>query len=701
MDLGHARKILNVSHSAFISLDEEGRITYWNIRAEETFGRSREEVLGESVIDMIVPERFREPLRAGFRRFKEGGRTPLLDNRTEQVSLRADGTEFPVEVIVSAVPEDGGHSFHAFITDISERRRQEAERQRLLDQLERALAGSEQRLRAIVDSLAEAITIRGLDNRLIYANRAALDRMGYDTPEELAAADPRALMGPYLTLDEEGNELGMDDLPSVRLLRGESPEPLMMRTLDRRTGEEQWVLLKATAVRDPEGEIEAAVTIIEDVTQSKRMQIRSDFLATAGAVLVSSLDYQQTLRNVAGLAVPQIADWCAVDLFDEEGGRDPVAIAHVDPAMLEMATKLRGYDPGHLDPERGLGLVQRTGETTLYNEIPDSFLTEAAVDEEHLRLLRGVGMRAALIVPMNVRGRTIGALTMVSAESGRRFDESDAEFAGQIAERAALAVENARLYSERSEIARTLQNSLLPEALPEMPDWEIVALYRPAAQESEVGGDFYDFWEAEGDWMMMIGDVTGKGVHAAAATSLVRHAAWTASEFDARPAHLLERVNAALRRRPGLSVCTALCLRVHGSQATVASGGHPLLWRLGEESVEEIGEHGTLLGAFSRAEWPETTFPVRPGETIVAITDGVTDTIGSADERFGSARLRELLMEVRRESPGAIRERLVAALEQFQVGSQVDDTALVVMRRAPQPTSVEESPAPARPGVGV
>jgi PAS domain S-box-containing protein len=701
MDLGHARKILNVAHSAFISMDSEGRITYWNIRAEETFGRTREQVLGSTVAETIVPEHLREAHRHGIARFKAGERGPLLDNRTEQTALRADGSEFPVEIIVSAVEEDDGQlSFHAFITDISARKQQEAENRRLLEELEQALAGSEQRLRAIVDSLAEAITIRGRDNRLIYANRAALDRLGIATTEELAQADPQALMGPYATFAEDGSEIGLADLPSVRLLRGEEPEALTMRTVESDTGEERWVLLKATAVRDAQGEIEAAVTIIEDITATKRMQLRSDFLARAGTVLASSLDYQQTLRNVAGLVVPQIADWCGMDLFDEDGHREPVAVAHVDPARVEMAAQLRAYEPEQLDPDRGLGRVLRTGEPMLYDEITDEMLVDAAVDEEHLRLLREVGMRAVLMVPLSVRGRTIGTLTMVSAESGRAFDEGDMEFAGQIAERAALAVENSRLYSERSEIARTLQSSLLPEALPELPDWEIAALYRPAGQESEVGGDFYDVWEAGEEWLMMIGDVTGKGVHAAAVTSLVRHTAWTASEFDPSPAHLLERVNSALRRRPGLSVCTALCLRISGSHATVASGGHPLLWRLGEDGVQEVGRHGTLLGAFSRVQWPEESFQMRPGETLVAITDGVTDTLGSDDERFGSARLRDVLGEVRGESPTAIRERLIAALEQFQVGTQADDTALVVLRRAPHGELAAELQALAGRGIG-
>jgi PAS domain S-box-containing protein len=700
MDLGRARKILNVADSAFISMDDEGRITYWNIRAEETFGWTREQAVGQNAIELIVPERFRETLRKGFRRFKAGGETPLLDRRSEQLALRADGSEFPVEMIVSALDEDGTHSFHAFLTDISGRRAREQERQLLLAELEHALQGSEQRLQAIVDSLVEAITIRALDNRLIYANRAALDRMGLASVAELAAADPRALMDGYEVSTENGAEVQMEDLPSVRLLQGEGrPEPMLLRTVEKATGDERWVLLKAAAVRDEGGAIDSAVTIIEDVTQSKRLQLRSEFLARAATLLASSLDYGQTLQNVAGLAVPALADWCGVDLVDEEGRREPVAVAHVDPSRVELAARLREYEPEQMQPDRGIGRVIATGEPALFNEITEEALRASAVDDRHFELLRQVGLRAALLVPMKIRGRTIGTISLVSAESGRTFGADDVEFAGQIAERAALAVENARLYSERAGIARTLQASLLPEALPELPDWELAAMYRPAAQEGEVGGDFYDVWEAGGDWLMMIGDVTGKGVRAAAVTSLVRHTAWTASEFDTRPAHLLQRVNAALRRRPSLSVCTALCLRVSGSRVTVASGGHPLPWLLGEDGVREIGAHGTLLGAFARAQWPEESVALVSGESLVAITDGVTDTIGAADERFGTARLRELLDGLRGASPMAIRERVIAELERFQVGAQADDTAMLAMRRAAERPGETPAVGAAEPAV--
>lgn len=540
--------------------------------------------------------------------------------------------------------------------------------------------GRAQALAVAMNALAEAVTIRGADNHVIYANTAALERLGFSSVQELSVADPRELLGPWNIADEHGRPVCMEDLPSVKVLAGEDPEPMLLRYVHRDSGEERWVVLKARPVCDANGAIEAAVTIIEDVTMTRRSTMRLEFMARAGHILASSLDYQQTLRNIADLVVPQIADWCALDLFDEDGERESVAVAHIDPDKVKLAERLRARGPQELDPERGLGLVQRTGKTTLYNGITDEMI-EQARGEEHRRLLREVGIRAALIVPMVARSRTIGALTLVSAESGRTFDASDVEFAELLATRAALAVDNARLYRERSQVAHTLQRSLLPEALPEIPNWEIAALYRPAGHGNEVGGDFYDFWElGQDDWLMMIGDVTGKGVAAAAVTSLVRYTARTASDYDPRPAEILGRVDSALKRRPVRSICTALCIRLSRGQGTVAVGGHPLPLCLGEDGVREVGSPGTMLGAFPGAAWPERTFDVHPGHTLVAITDGVTDAVGENRERFGKARLQQVLEQSRTEVPTIVRERLIAALDSFQVGAQTDDTAAVVMR---------------------
>jgi PAS domain S-box-containing protein len=680
MDLEQARAILNYAHSAFISMDEHGRIAYWNVSAEEVFGLTREQAVGRLLADTVIPERYREAHWRGLRNFKRTGEGTMLNRRVELSALRSDGSEFPMEMTISALGEPGERSFHAFIADISERRAAERERQRLLEELGEALHGSEQRLAVTVNALAEAVTIRRPDNHVVYANSAALERLGFASVEELREADPNELLGRYDIVDEHGQKLRLEDIPSVRLLRGEQPEPTLLRYLNRATGEESWVLLKATAVRDGDGEIEAAVTIIEDVTASRRATVRLEFLARASQILASSLDYQQTLRNVAALAVPQIADWCAVDLFDDEGMRDHVVVAHADPEKMQMAERLRAMEPQELDPAQGLGLVRETGEPALYTEITDEMLAQAVAEEERLRLLRAVGMRAVLIVPMIARQRTIGALTLVSAESGRTFDQGDVEFAEQVAARAAMAVDNARLYSERSAVARTLQRSLLPEALPDIPGWEIAALYRPAGHGNEVGGDFYDFWEVGEDWLMMIGDVTGKGVGAAAVTSLVRYTARAASQFDPSPGQVLAHIDAALKRRPTKSICTALCVRLSNEGATLAAGGHPLPIVVSGKGVREVGEPGTMLGAFEGAVWPESNFAVGPGETMVAITDGVTDVVGEGGERFGRGRLDELLASLNGEAPGTVRGRLAAALDEFQVGAQADDTAIVVMR---------------------
>jgi serine phosphatase RsbU (regulator of sigma subunit) len=547
------------------------------------------------------------------------------------------------------------------------------------ERLEQELGGS-RALIGVLDALADAVTIRAPDDRLIYANQAALERLGLDSVEDLRSADPRGLMGGWTTTGEDGGPIAMDDLPSVRLLRGARPDPLVLRTVHRESGEERWVVLKATAIRDDSDVIRAAVTIIEDVTAAKRASMRSEFLAEAARVLSSSLDYEETLRNVAALAVPDIADWCAVDLFDSEDRRVQVAIAHVDPTKLEMAERLRAYQPTQLDPDRGLGKVLRTGEPELVADIPDELLAETAADAKHLELLRAVGLRSALVVPMKVRGRTIGALSMVAAESERRFGAEDVDFASHIADRAALAVENARLYTERSHIAETLQQSLLPDSLPDIQGWEATALYRPSGAESEVGGDFYDLWPVGEDWIAIIGDVTGKGVEAAALTSLARHTAMEASETSSEPSYILSRVDAALKRHGELAMCTAIAIRFRGPTGTVATGGHPPLVHLSGGGLRQLETHGSMLGCLEDASWPQEEFRMSPGETLVAITDGVTDALGKDGARFGEDRLNEVLKNGADEPIAQLLDRVTGALDKFEVGEQADDMALLLMR---------------------
>jgi PAS domain S-box-containing protein len=676
-----AEFILDRAYSAVVSMDQEGLVTAWNPSAEAVFGLTRAQALGRPVAELIIPEGLREAHWEGLRRFLATGEGRVLDRRLEMRALRADGTEIPVEFTVSALEDAGCWTFHAFIRDVSERVAADRERGRLVEEVNRALRGSERRFETIVGALSDAITIRDRDHRFLYANPAAVAHLGFGSWEELRDTAPDTIMSDFLVWDANGREIHMDDIPSVRILRGEAAEPLLIRTVHRETGAQRWNLLKAAPLVGEEGEVEATITVIEDVTEQKRAEQRGTFLAQASEVLASSLDYEQTLRNVAQLAVPEVADWCAVDLVDDDGDRIKVAVAHVDPERLSLAEELRAYEPERLDPEQGLGFVFRTGRSLLYPEIPEAMLDQAAVDERHMELIRAVGLHSGLVVPMRIGDRTLGAITLITSESRRSLDEFDLQLAEQVAARAAVAIENSRLYSQRSSIARTLQQSLLPEQLPDVPGFELASVYLPAMAGSMVGGDFYDVWPLGESWMMIIGDVTGKGVEAAALTALVRHTMRTASEFLSSPAAVLAHVDRTLKARSTLSVCTALCVRLDGDHATLAVGGHPLPLYVTDQGVSKLGEHGPLLGAFTEAAWEDTTVALAPGSTLVAYTDGITDAVDEERRRFGLGRLREALGEVAGRPAADVAGSLTGALTAFQTGAYADDTAAIVLHR--------------------
>src|SRR5947209_11309543 len=244
---------------------------------------------------------------------------------------------------------------------------------RTLDELVERLGAWDLGLVEILDALAEAVTIRN-QTGILHANRAAFESMGFSTLEEMLARGAGSIIEDYIVQDEEGRALTMADVPSVRQLAGEAGEPLLMRTVHRRTGEAKWELLKSTLLTDDSGEAIATVTIIEDVTGQKTAELREHFLVRATETLMSSLDYQETLRNVAWLAVPELADWCAVDLVDESGRRQQVVAAHPDPQKLVLAEQLRRYEPDPPDPERGIGRVIRTGVSELYPHISQEMI---------------------------------------------------------------------------------------------------------------------------------------------------------------------------------------------------------------------------------------------------------------------------------------------------------------------------------------
>jgi PAS domain S-box-containing protein len=539
----------------------------------------------------------------------------------------------------------------------------------------------------LLDVLAEAVTIRDRDGTIAYANNAALRSMGLSSQEDLRARSSRSIMGDYIAEDEHGNPLSLDDVPSMRMLEGHRVESLLMRTVHRETGEINWRMLRTTPLFADDGELFAAVTVIEDMTAVKTAETRMRVLAESGRLLASALDYEQTLQNVANVAVPALADWCAVDLVDADLRRETVVVAHPDPEKVRLAQRLRAIESNEIDPQQAIGRVLRTGRSELFADINDEMLRQGARNEEHLELLRRLSFRSAIVVPLLVPTRTLGAITLVTAESRRRLTEEDLELAEQLGRRAAVAVENAQLHTTLTNIAETLQRSLLPDDLPDIPGWDVAALYRPAGAEQriDVGGDFYEVSAAGEEWLVVIGDVTGKGVAAASLTALLRHGARFASRHNSRPAAVLRELDQALRTRGDDAMCTALCALLKDGEVLLSSAGHPagllVAW---DGTVTEAPPTGPLLGAFSDAQWPEVALPISSAEMLLFYTDGVTEQVGPAD-RFGVRRLRALAAAHATDSPSQLLGALADALDEFRAGrARQDDVAAIALRPRPQ-----------------
>lgn len=454
-------------------------------------------------------------------------------------------------------------------------------------------------------------------------------------------------------------------------------------------------------VHDGNGHVLGIGAVVQETTERERLleaeqaarrraesaERRWAFLAEAGELLGSSLDYEETLRSLSRIVVPALADWYALDLLEPDGTIRRLHVTHHDPERERLGWELARWR-SRLDDPAGIGAVIRTGIPEHYPAVPDELLVSVAQSEEHLALMRGAGFRSGIVVPLVSGDRPLGALSLVS-DGDRRFGEDDVELAGELARRAAAAVENARLYRERSQIARTLQASLLPPHLPAVPGFEVAARYRPAAAGVDVGGDFYDLFErSSGRWSAVIGDVCGKGADAAALTALARHTVRAAAIHEASPSGVLALLNEAiLRERTDDRFCTVAYATLHAdgdaARAVVACGGHPLplVLRAGG-AVETVGCPGTLLGVHREPDLSDRAVELGQGDALVLFTDGVADS-PSRDGVLAPEELAEIVAGAAGLDAQAIADRIEGPLAAISERGTRDDAALLVLRRSP------------------
>ena len=557
-----------------------------------------------------------------------------------------------------------------------------SERLRIAEELQR----SRDELDFILAGVADGVTAQAPDGSLIYANDAAVETLGYDSVDELLAAPAAEIMSRFEMFDDEGAPFPVDELPGRIALTGEKPDDAVVRFRVLATGEERWSVVKATPIMAADGTVLMAINVFEDITEHKESELRARFLADAAAVLAGSLDYETTLQQVADLAIPAFADGCIVELADADGHLAPVAMSHRDREQIPRMRELREEYPAEQRASRGVGHVFRTGDSELYAELDPETLREGAPEDRQVALLKALAVRSLMIVPMSTGGRRLGTIAFALSDSVRHYDRADLSVAEELARRAAVAIDNARLYRERSYIARTLQESLLPPELPEVTGAEIAARFHPAGEAVEVGGDFYDVFDTSHGWSVVMGDVCGKGADAAAVTALARYTLRTLGVQETSPAEVLRKLNEALlRQRTDRRFCTVAYASLHmngngSAEVCFSTGGHPLPYVLrADGTVETVGEPGTLLGVLPDVQLTDTALKLEPGDVLVLYTDGVTEARGPRG-MLGSGELAEVLASCAGLDANSVAARIESAALEIQEGNPHDDIAILVVR---------------------
>jgi PAS domain S-box-containing protein len=435
---------------AVIVTDRTGAVSFMNPVAVALTGWQPQEAAGQPLerVFHIVNEETRLPVENPVSKVLREGMVVGLANHT--VLLSKDGREIPIDD--SGAPIRGEDRDIAGVVlvfrDVTEARR--AVEARL-------------RLAALVESSEDAIIGYDLAGNITSWNMGATRLYDY-TAEEVVGK-------PLTLLEPPGHP---DELPTMleRIKRGEGIEHFETVRV-RKDGRRVNVSLTISPVKNAEGKIVGASKIARDITARKRQEVNLRFLAGASKVLAELLDVHSTLQKVARLAVPHFADWCAVDMLEPDGSLRRLAVAHVDPSKVELAHELYRRFPPDPSARQGVWNIIRTGKSEIVPEISDELLAQRVKNPEVLRIIRKLGLRSYMGVPLMVRGEVLGVATFIAAESGRHYDAHDLALAEELAHRSAIAIENARLYSEVREadrrkdeflatLAHELRNPLAP-----------------------------------------------------------------------------------------------------------------------------------------------------------------------------------------------------------------------------------------------
>jgi PAS domain S-box-containing protein len=649
---------------AVLVLDAAERVVDFSAAAEELFGIAKADAVGQDLVELIVPAELRESVRYCL----SGGEgeppvgDELLGRRIEMPAQRSDGSEFRVELTIARPAEPGGGPT-VFARDVSHRQ-----------ELERARAHMEQ----VVAGTRDAVLSKDLAGIVTTWNPAAERLYGYSAEEAIGRHVS------FLIPDELKSDV-QKILATVR--RGEAIDTYETRRM-RKDGTLVDVALTISPIGSPARGLYGASVVARDITDERRRRHAREFLIAATRDLDASLDPTETAANIVAKAVPALAEVCIIDFIraDEQIG-DSVAASAI-PGAAEKLERLRRDSP--LDPEGSHPVAQvlRADEPMIFHDLNRPDVAETFVQtDEHQAFVDDTGYESAAVVGLVARGRTIGALSFLHARTNVNYEPEDLEFLTELGDRAALALDNARLYQERDAIARNLQRGLRPPRPARVEGLESSVIFEAAGRGIEIGGDLYDVLPTEDGCWVLVGDVAGKGSEAAGVSVAVRHAVRGLTREVDEPEEVLGRVNELLLEGTGLNdFATAVLVRLREGKSegapwtlAAASAGHPPPIHVRRGGARLLGG-GTVLGALQGAKVQRHDAPFVEGDTLVFCTDGWLEAGPPSEHRdpLELARLAEYL------APLAL-EEMVARLRGDAIsrthGELRDDIVLLALRR--------------------
>jgi PAS domain S-box-containing protein len=569
---------------------------------------------------------------------------------------------------------------------------------------EEAIAVSEARKAAVLEAAVDAVITADATGTIIEANHAVESMLGYAIDDLIGARVGDLLVPPELREEHETGLHRWAETGEGRII-GQRVEVEALH----RDGHRVPVELTVTEARMPD-QTRLATAFLRDVTEQRRVEEerrdlfeaetaarqsaerawqRLRLVSDVSELLAETFSYPEAFERLAERVVVDMADLCLIDTVDEFGRIHRVAARHREAHKQPLVDRLIHEFPPEDDGDHPAPIVIRNAQARFSPTMSDEFLRATCRNDEHFELVRSLGFQSYITVPLLARSRVLGALTLISTDEQRRYGEEDVGVAAELARRAAVRIDNARLYQERDRVSHVLQQGLLPSALPSIPGVELAARYLPAGEGLDAGGDFYDVFRVrEGRWALVIGDACGKGPEAAARMGLARPALRALAHAYVGSGRLLRALNDELlehrsnQENSRFVTVAYVELRIdaqRGLTLTTTLAGHPpplLMTRDGE--ARPLGKPGTLLGVLSSVRLHPEQRRIDDGDTVLLYTDGLADEAGSLAVT-NAEQLTELMRRYRTESLSALAD----ALEQMTATQDKrDDIAFLLARIA-------------------